>query len=175
MHEDTMQTERTPALDAVHVKKLFVLLLISMGLSFADTMQTERTPALDAVHVALLLLISIGLSFAAHVRSLCQSIEAYRNKVARRDAPRGQVLKLIKAAPAGQSKRIEAACTDQSNQVEQLGRIDAANTSQSKHIEAARAGSSRQIEQPGLITWPRGRKLGRRLTAISLWMVLKIN
>ena len=37
MHEDTMQTERTPALDEYHVKKLFFLLLISMGLSFAAT------------------------------------------------------------------------------------------------------------------------------------------
>ena len=128
MHEDTMQAERTPALDEYHVKKLFFLLLISMG-----------------------------LSFAALVRSPRQQIEAYRSKVARRDAPHDsrQVLKPIKAAPAGQSKQIEAACTDQSNQVEQLGPIDAANTSQSKHIEAARAGPSRQIEQPGLITWLR--------------------
>ena len=146
MHEDTMQTERTPALDEYHVKKLFFLLLISMG-----------------------------LSFAAHVRSPRQPIEAYRSKVARRDAPHGsrQVLKPIKAAPAGQSKQIEAACTDQSNQVEQLGPIDAANTSQSKHIEAARAGPSRQIEQPGLITWLRGSKfgkLGRPLTGISLYI-----
>ena len=147
VYEDTMQTERTPALDEHHVKKLFFLFLISMG-----------------------------LSFAAHMRSPRQPIEAYRSKVARRDTPHSsrQVLKPIKAAPAGQSKQIEAACTDQSNQVEQLGPIDAANTSQSKHIEAARAGPSRQIEQPGLITWPRvpllGKldKLGKRLTAISL-------
>ena len=132
MHEDKMQTKRTTTHDARRVEKLFVLLIISMG-----------------------------LSFAAHVRSPRQPIEAYRSKVARRDAPHDsrQVLKPIKAAPAGQSKQIEAACTDQSNQVEQLGPIDAANTSQSKHIEAARAGPSRQIEQPGLITWPRECKL----------------
>ena len=35
MHEETMQTERTRAHDARRVEKLFVLLIVSMGLSFA--------------------------------------------------------------------------------------------------------------------------------------------
>ena len=57
MHEDTMQTERTRAHHARRVEKLLVLLIVSME-----------------------------LSFAAHVRSPRQPIEAYRSKAARRDA-----------------------------------------------------------------------------------------
>ena len=132
MHEDTMQTERTRAHDARRVEKLFVLLLVSMG-----------------------------LSFAAHVRSPRKPTEADRSKVARRDAPSRsrQVRKLIKAAHAGLSKQIETARTGQPSQIEQPGPFEAANAGQSKQIEAARTSQSSQIEQPGPIKWLRGPKL----------------
>ena len=57
MHEDTMQTERTKAHEACRLEMLFVLFLVSMG-----------------------------LSFAAHVRSLRELMEAERSKVARKTA-----------------------------------------------------------------------------------------
>ena len=101
MHEETMRTERTRPHDARRVEKLFVLLLVSMG-----------------------------LSFAAHVRSPRKPIEADRSKVARIDTPSRswQVRKPIEAAHAGQSKQmIEAARTGQSSQIEQHGLIEAAS------------------------------------------------
>ena len=44
MHEDTMQTERTRTHDARRVEKLFVLLLVSMGFSFATHVRSPRKP-----------------------------------------------------------------------------------------------------------------------------------
>ena len=81
-------------------------------------MQIERTRAHDAPRfekLFVVLLVSMGLSLAAQVRSLREPIEAHRSKVARTDAPSRsrQVRKPIKAAHTGQSKQTEAARTGQ--------------------------------------------------------------
>ena len=97
-------------------------------------MQTERARAHDAPRVEklfVLLLVSMRLSFAAHMRSPREPMEADRSQVARRDAPSlsRQVRKPIEAARAGP--------------------INADRNTTHGPIEPNRAGRARQVAWPG--------------------------
>ena len=132
VNEDTMQTKRIRTHDERRVKNL--LLVHSIGLSFAtyDTMLTERSRSLDARR------------FRGSAHSKSKEIDRTRapnaGQVAQFDAPSRSVwcTKSI-----GQTrKRVEAACTRQSRQIEQPAARQCAEP------RAARGWSSRSSSDP---------------------------